>query len=161
MRDLIILGAGPHAQEMADIVAQINQAQPTWNLLGSMVSPAQADLVGQTISNLTILATYPEIEKYPQACFAAEFGSDSSTCPRQRLVSLVAPSAFVARTAQIGAGCVIYPNCFVGHNARLGDRVFVLSMMTALKIMSRCAVTSAWQVMFMWRPAATWARHAQ
>jgi len=130
MQDLIILGAGPHAQEMADIVAQINRAQPTWNLLGSIVSPQQADQVGQTIDNLTILGTYGQIEQYPQAYFAAEYGSDSSGCRRERLISLIAPSAFVARTAVIGAGCVIYPNCFVGHNARLGDRVFVLSSST-------------------------------
>ena len=127
MQDLIILGAGPHAQEMADIVAQINRVQPTWNLLGSIVSPRQADLVGQTIDNLVILGTETAIGQYPQACFAAEYGSDSSGCPRERLISLIAHSAFVARTAVIGAGCVIYPNCFVGHNARLGDRVFVLS----------------------------------
>ena len=130
MQDLIILGAGPHAQEMADIVAQINRVQPTWNLLGSIVSPRQADLVGQTIDNLVILATEAAIGQYPQACFAAEYGSDSSGCPRERLISLIAPSVFVARTAVIGAGCVIYPNCFVGHNARLGDRVFVLSSST-------------------------------
>ncbi len=33
----------------------------------------------------------------------------------------------MSRTAQIGAGCVIYPHSFVGLNAILGDRVFCLS----------------------------------
>lgn len=130
MKDLIILGTGPHAQEMADIIEQINRAQPTWNLLGALAAPAQADLVGRALDNLAVLGTVTDLSRYPEACFAAEFGSDSSDCPSQRLVSLVAPSAFVARTARIGAGCVIYPGCFIGHNARLGDRVFCLSSAT-------------------------------
>ena len=45
----------------------------------------------------------------------------------ERLISLIDPGASVSRAATIGAGCVIYPNCFVGFNARLGDRVFCLS----------------------------------
>jgi acetyltransferase EpsM len=130
MKDLIILGIGPHAQEMADIIAQINRAQLTWNLLGALAAPTQADLVGHTLDSLEVLGTVSDLSRYPQACFTAEFGSDSSNCPRQQLISLVAPSAFVARTARIGAGCVIYPNCFIGHNAWLGDRVFALSSAT-------------------------------
>ena len=130
MRDLIILGTGPHAQEMADIIEQINRVQPTWNLLGALAAPAQADLVGHTLDNLAVLGTVTDLSRYLEACFAAEFGSDSSVCPPQKLVSLVAPSAFVARTARIGAGCVIYPGCFIGHNARFGDLVFCLSSAT-------------------------------
>jgi sugar O-acyltransferase (sialic acid O-acetyltransferase NeuD family) len=130
MKDLIILGAGPHAHEMADIVAQINREQPTWNLLGALAARAQAEWVGRTLDNLAVLGTVSDLNRYPEACFAAEFGSDSSGCPPQQLISLVAPSAFVAHTARIGAGCVIYPGCFIGHNARLGDRVFALSSAT-------------------------------
>jgi sugar O-acyltransferase (sialic acid O-acetyltransferase NeuD family) len=47
--------------------------------------------------------------------------------PRERLVPLVDPSAFVSRTAQVGPGCVLYPYSFVGLNASLGERVFCLS----------------------------------
>jgi len=42
-------------------------------------------------------------------------------------VSLVDPSAFVSRTARIGVGCVVYPHCFVGLRASLGDFVFMLA----------------------------------
>lgn len=40
---------------------------------------------------------------------------------------MIAPSATIAATATVGRGCVIYPNCFVGHKACLGDRVFALA----------------------------------
>jgi sugar O-acyltransferase (sialic acid O-acetyltransferase NeuD family) len=59
--------------------------------------------------------------------FVPEYGCGAPDFPRERMISLIAPTAFVAGTAQIGAGCVIYPGCFVGHNAVLGSRVFCLS----------------------------------
>jgi sugar O-acyltransferase (sialic acid O-acetyltransferase NeuD family) len=133
MKDLIILGIGPHAREMADIVEQINQVQATWNLLGFIAATTQADLVGQYLSGLPVLGIYNDVARlsqaqpYAVAYFAPEYGSDTTGCPPQRVVSLIAPSAFVARTVQLGAGCVIYPNCFIGYNAVLGERVFMLS----------------------------------
>ncbi len=128
MRDLIILGAGPHAREMADMVEQINRLAPTWNLLGFMVHEAQAHDVGRALlGEWRILATYAEADRYPDAALVPEFGCGAPDDLRSRMVSLVAPSSFVASTARLGRGCVIYPNCFIGHNANLGDRVFVLS----------------------------------
>ena len=128
MRDLIILGAGPHAQEMADIVRQINRVEPVWNLLGFIVPDAQAALVGRHMgSGLPVLGIYATIDQYSAAVFVPEYGCGFPDFPCERMVSLIAPSAFVASTAQIGAGCVIYPGCFVGHNAVLGKRVFCLS----------------------------------
>jgi acetyltransferase-like isoleucine patch superfamily enzyme len=37
------------------------------------------------------------------------------------------PTMKSSRTANIGRGCVIYPHCFIGLNARVGDVVFALS----------------------------------
>ena len=134
MKDLLILGAGPHAQEMADIVRQINHVAPTWNLLGFLVSQAQADRVGETLGcGYTVLDTYAAVGRYPDAFLALEYNAVQFTArgfsdfPARQMASLIAPTAFVASTARIGQGCVIYPQCFVGHNAVLGDRVFVLS----------------------------------
>jgi acetyltransferase-like isoleucine patch superfamily enzyme len=128
MDDLIIMGAGPHAQEMTDIVGEINRAQPTWNLLGFLVPEAQAGLVGTALGcGYPVLDTYAAIGHYPDAFFVPEYNCGYPDVPHGRSASLVAHSAFVASTAQIGRGCVIYPHCFVGHNAVLGDRVFLLS----------------------------------
>jgi acetyltransferase EpsM len=128
VRNLIILGAGPHAHEMADMVQQVNCIAPTWNLLGFLVPKRQADHVGMTLlGDYCVLGTYILADQYADALLLPEYGCGATDFPRDRLASLVAPSAFVASTARIGHGCVIYPGCFVGHNAVLGDRVFVLS----------------------------------
>jgi hypothetical protein len=54
VRDLMILGAGPHAQEMTDIVRQINARTPTWHLLGFLVPETQADLVSQEMGSVVV-----------------------------------------------------------------------------------------------------------
>lgn len=127
MKDLIILGTGPHAREMADIVEQINRAEPTWSLLGFLIPDSQDGLVGEKLNGLPVLDTFAAVDRFPNASLVPEYNCGFPGFPRERMISLVAPGAFVASTARMGKGCVIYPNCFVGHDAKLGDRVFVLS----------------------------------
>ena len=125
MRDLLILGTGAHAAEMADIVERINRAASTWRLLGFVAqhpSPAGGTLNGHPVLGAAA------IEDLPDAALAVENEWPRPLgVPRERLASLVDPSVFVARSAQIGAGCVVFPHGFVGHRARLGDAVFCLA----------------------------------
>jgi sugar O-acyltransferase (sialic acid O-acetyltransferase NeuD family) len=128
MRDLIILGTGVHAAEMCEIVERVNCAEPTWRLLGLIAPDDQASTTGAESRGYRVLGTSDAAAGYRDACFVPDNEFRSATMPaRERLASLVDPSSFVSRTARLGAGCVIYPNCFVGLNACLGDRVFVLS----------------------------------
>jgi sugar O-acyltransferase (sialic acid O-acetyltransferase NeuD family) len=125
-RDLIVLGIGPHAAEMVEIVARINQLQPTWNLIGFL--SARGERLGEDLNGIPVLGSADRIADYPNACFVPvnEWPKELLP-PRDQLASLVDPTAFVSRTALLGAGCVIYPSCFIGFNARLGDCVFCLS----------------------------------
>jgi len=126
MKDLIILGAGVHAAEMVELIERMNAAVPRWNLLGFIAEEEEA--VGGTINGLPVLDWADAWRRYPEAEFALSYGFPRELLPpRERLISVVDPTAFVSRTASIGAGCVIYPHCFVGVNARLGDYVFCLS----------------------------------
>jgi sugar O-acyltransferase (sialic acid O-acetyltransferase NeuD family) len=126
VRDLLILGVGVHAAEMAEMVERVNGARPTWNLRGYIAPEAQP--VGEQRNGYPILGTLDRLPDYPDACLVPAFRWPRSLAvPRDRLVSLVDPAAFVSRTAAIGVGCVLYPHCFVGLNARLGDYVFCLS----------------------------------
>jgi sugar O-acyltransferase (sialic acid O-acetyltransferase NeuD family) len=130
MAELIILGAGPHALEMAEMAQQLGGR---WQVRGCLVPETQLDSVGLHLGGgLPVLDTYAGLGDYPDACFALEYNCGapeigSALLPRDRVVSLIAPGAFVSATAHLGAGCVLYPGCFVGHNARLGDRVFALA----------------------------------
>jgi len=123
-RRLIILGAGVHAAEMVEIVARVNAVQPAWDLRGLIAAPGEA--AEGTVNGAVVLGG--RWEDYADAVFVPAFGWPRELLPpRESLVSLIDPSAFASRTATIGAGCVVYPQCFVGVNARLGDCVFCLS----------------------------------
>jgi len=126
MQDLIILGVGAHGPEMAEIVDRVNSVQKTWNLLG-FISP-DGSKIGERVNGYSVLGNMEAQKDYPNVrvvpvCQVPQ----RSEIPRHQLVSLIDPSAFVSRTAQIGPGCVIFPHCYIGLNARLHDFVFCLS----------------------------------
>ena len=126
MRDLIIAGTGVHSAEMAEIVERINRVEPAWNLLGYL-SP-DGSRIGEVRNGYPVLGPPEAVEDYPDTVLVPDNEWPRSPgLPLDRLVSLVDPSAYVSRTASIGRGCVFYPSVFVGLNARIGDRVFVLS----------------------------------
>ncbi len=127
MRNLLILGTGPHACEMVDIVHRVNLAEQTWNLLGFIAKDQKT--VGREFNGYKVIGTLDDLGRHPDACLTTDCDGPNwaGDVPRERFVSLIDPSVFVSRTATIGAGCVLYPGCIVGHNATLGDFVFCLS----------------------------------
>lgn len=128
MQDLLILGAGVHAGEMIEIVERINQVRPAWRLLGLVSHDGK--MAGKDLNGQRVLAK-EKLSEFPRAKLASAFEWPKPfAMPRERLISLLDPSCFVSRTAQIGVGCVFYPHCYIGLNARIGDGVFALSGVT-------------------------------
>ena len=122
---LLILGTGPHALEMADIVGRINRVTPTWELVG-LVSPSPTSSSGQ--QRYPLIGGPETLDEHLDALAVPEFGWPRELpLPRERLVSLIDPGATIAGTARLGKGCVIYPGAFVGANARIGNLAFCLS----------------------------------
>lgn len=126
MEDLIILGTGIHGGEMVEIIDRINAQKPTWNLLGFITSEEKR--VGEEFNGLPILGTKEILHKYPKAALVPEYEWPyKREIPMERCVSVIDPSSFVSRTAEVGKGTVIFPNCYVGMNAKIGNMVFCLS----------------------------------
>jgi len=128
VKDLIILGAGVHGAEMAEIAERAANAGAPWRLRGFAVPDKRADMVGTTINDYPVFGMRDVLERHPDCCVVPDNEyKEPIGLPRERIVSLIDPSAFVSRTARIGAGCVVYPHCFVGLRAALGDFVFMLA----------------------------------
>lgn len=126
MKDLIIVGTGVHAAEMAEMVERINQVSPTWNLLGYLT--INEERIGQSYNGYPILGGPSSIDDYLDAFLVPDNEwPDKQKLPIRRVVSLIDPTVIISRTARIGAGCVIYPNSYIGLNAALGDYVFCLT----------------------------------
>jgi sugar O-acyltransferase (sialic acid O-acetyltransferase NeuD family) len=125
MRPLILLGVGPHVREMAEIVERINQVSPTWQLLGFITEEAQ--LRDEDWNGYPLLGGPDAIDRYSDAYFALESEWwQIERLPLERCATLIDPSSFVSRSVQIGKGCLVYPGCFIGFRARLGDFVVCL-----------------------------------
>lgn len=126
MSELIILGIHPHAIEMAEIVERINQVAQTWNLVGFV--SGNGDMIGEKLLGLPILELHDAMERHPEAYLVPEYDwPHKSDIPRHRLATLIDPNAIISRTAEIGLGCVIYPNCFIGAHVKIGNFLFCLS----------------------------------
>jgi hypothetical protein len=111
-RDVILLGTDIHGMECADIIAR----EGRYRLIGYISQNADYP---ESYGGYPVLGTEDVIEKYPNAgLIPLKWDSFKHA---ERWVSLVDPSAFIASTARIGKGCIIYPHCFVGANAVLGD----------------------------------------
>jgi sugar O-acyltransferase (sialic acid O-acetyltransferase NeuD family) len=127
MQDLIICSIGCHAMEMAEIVERINRVSPTWNLLGFFCEKNVYEKHrGSTLNGYRVLGTIEHLEKHPNAALAIGYGFQDAF-PMERAATIVDPTAFVSRSVKVGKACVIYPGCFIGYNAVLGNRVFSLS----------------------------------
>lgn len=126
MKDLIILGTGVHGAEMAEIVHRVNTGKKTWNLIGFLsFDKAQK---GRSFNQIPVLGSFDDIPSFTDAFFIPNNKwSRSTPLPMDRVASLIDPTTFVSRTAQIGKGVVLYPNCYVGLQAKIGDFVFSLS----------------------------------
>jgi acyl-[acyl carrier protein]--UDP-N-acetylglucosamine O-acyltransferase len=111
---------------MAQIAARANQVQPRWKVIGFVAPPGHA--VTGSIDGLPVLQWPAALEDYPEAGMVPDYGwPQRQDLPRERLVSLVDPSTFVGPGVILGAGCVVYPHCFIGAGAGIGDLLFCLS----------------------------------
>jgi acetyltransferase-like isoleucine patch superfamily enzyme len=125
VRQLVILGVGPHAREMAKIVERLNAVEPTWDLLGFVTekTPLKRSLDGHRV-----LGRVGSLDSVPEAAVVPESEWwQLDAVPPDRFASLVDPSCFVADGVRIGRGCVVFPHGFLGHAARLDDFVFCLA----------------------------------
>jgi len=124
--DLIILGTGVHAAEMADIVGRINNVEPRWRLRGFIRRATDPGV--DCWAGLPVLGNVDALPDYPDCHVAHEcFFDDRIDVPPERWAALVDPSSFVASSAVVGPGSVVYPHGFIGAGATLTQRAFILS----------------------------------
>jgi UDP-perosamine 4-acetyltransferase len=122
---VVILGAGGHGR----VVLEALRGSKVRGLAGFADPKARG-----TVDGLRVLGGDEVLERLPRARLVNGVGAASETGARRRLyerlrargrrfLAVVAPSAFVARTARLGEGCqvltgaVVHPGATVGENA--------------------------------------------
>ncbi|GAA1505845.1 acetyltransferase [Sphaerisporangium rubeum] len=136
---LLIVGAGGFARETAQLVHDINDVSPTWDLLGHLDDdPAKH---GTTIDGVPVLAGTGALDGFPGAQLVVCTGSPRDYASRPRIVTrlaqpperyaaLVHPSASVSRTSSIGPGSVVLAQTVLTAAVTVGAHVCVMPHVT-------------------------------
>lgn len=134
--DLVLIGASGTCADVLAIIAAINRTTPRYRCVG--VLDDNMALHGTNRFGLPVLGSIRDAGQYPYASFVDCLGSPSSYSCREailfnngldpnRFETLIAPSAFIADSACIGTGSIIYPNAILMAGVSLGSHVTVLA----------------------------------
>lgn len=134
-RRLLLVGASGFGREVAQAVAAINAARPTWDLLGFLDDGVH--LRGRDVDGTPVVGTIGDAARFDDAQFVVCTGSTRDHFSRKRIVrrlglpperfaTLVHPAASIARTATIGPGTAILANVAVTARARIGAHVAMM-----------------------------------
>jgi sugar O-acyltransferase (sialic acid O-acetyltransferase NeuD family) len=130
-KPIVIVGGGGHGREVLQIVCDINDAGPRWDVCGFLIDPAFAPpceihtlpvlggidwLAGNTSVHVALAIGRPHLRRLA-ALRIADFGN---ICP-----ALVHPRAWVGAGVTLEAGCIVFPHSSLTTDIALGPHVHV------------------------------------
>ena len=133
MKPIIIVGAGGFGREIYWLISEINQSNPSWNVIGFLDDNPNALLeypeYGAVLGSIDAYNDLFTRDDKPYAVCTIE-----SPARRQRVVeklnlfsiawtSLIHPLAAIGINTRIGLGSIICRNAMVSVNAVIGDHV--------------------------------------
>jgi sugar O-acyltransferase (sialic acid O-acetyltransferase NeuD family) len=128
---IVIIGAGGHAQVVADILWRMQEAGDETTPIGYLDdNPA---LTGERFLDLPVLGALSDLAAVPHDAVIVGIG-DNATRRRvfeslrdrgERLVTACHPSAVIAPDVQIGCGCTICAGAVVNTGSRIGANLIL------------------------------------
>jgi sugar O-acyltransferase (sialic acid O-acetyltransferase NeuD family) len=129
VRPLVLIGAGGHAREVAELVEAVNAECPTHAVLGFLVEAGYGS-PGASVDGLPILGDLDWLAT--RAAEVEVICAVGAPNLRRRLAveaegrgarfaSVVHPRAVIGRRVEIGAGVVVQAGCVITTAVRLGD----------------------------------------
>jgi len=135
MKSIVIWGIGGHAREVAQLVADIETHQPgTWSLKGFLVDTGAdthhpQSLPAPLLGGLEWWAAKPDVW-----CVVAVGNPELrrqiadrllTANPYSKFATLVHPTAWTVKTAQLGEGSVVFAQSCVSDHVQIGKHVSV------------------------------------
>lgn len=130
MKDIIIIGASGFGRETAELVEDINDIVPEWNLLGFVDD--KKELHGMLINGHRVLGGITLLNNYQKQIFTV---CAIANCQiKKRIIkqifntnisyaSLIHPSAVVSNSLKIGQGVIIQAYSVITSNVKIADHV--------------------------------------
>ncbi len=141
MKDIVIYGSGGMALEVVQLIEDINEAEPTWNILGYI-----DDFIGDqadenlVVNGYRILGTREIVKELdPSAYWVIAVSNPKEkreihTSLNQynlQYATLIHPTAKISKNVKIGEGSVVSYDCILSVNVVLGSQVY-LNMRTVV-----------------------------
>ncbi len=139
MQDVIIIGASGFGRELAHHVVDVADRRPDVRLKGFLDDDPQVKAEVGVVLGVEVLGDTTSYAIQEDDRFLISLGdpelrktlADRLTQRGGKFFTLIHPTAYVASSAVLGAGCVIGPFASVGSFARLGEHVLLNLYATA------------------------------
>jgi len=134
-RPLLLLGTGGFARETLELVRAVNDAQPTWELVGMLDDDPATH--GRDVHGVPVLGPCAAAHDHPDALVVACVASPDDPLrrlalvarlglPAERYATLVHPAAVVAASTSMGPGSVVHAATVLTADIALGAHVAVM-----------------------------------
>lgn len=130
-KDLIIVGAGGLARDVAWLTERINEKEPTWNILGFLDD--NSGLWGQTPGGYPVLGGCDAAKDFSDAWFVCAIGSASvrkkiiSKLGDVKFATLIDPSVIMSNRVKIGRGTTVCASTIITVDVSIGSHVVINS----------------------------------
>ncbi len=132
MKDLIIIGAGGFAREVAWLVEDINQEKPIWNLIGYVdEDPDKENLI---LNDVPVLGSFNKLKGAARkAAAVCAVGNPLAKCKLIQkgnevgleYVNLIHPNVIISRHVKMGRGNIICAGNILTVNITIGNHVIL------------------------------------
>lgn len=133
MLEVVVLGAGGHARETADVILALNRVKPTYELLGFI--DEDPSKIGTVLRGYPLLGGLSWFESHGGDGIRAVCGIGSPAVKRRVVetvlrmgvgfVTLVHPSAVYTPLVRLGSGVVIAGGCVLTSSIEIGNHVYI------------------------------------
>lgn len=134
MKDLIILGTGDCAREIAHVVERVNEhsGETVWNILG--FSTDRLELVGTEVDGYKVICTDDGVNAWPEeinvicslgVARARRRVISNITNPNVRFATIIDPDAKIFRDTVVGEGSIICAGNVISINVNVGKHVII------------------------------------
>lgn len=131
MKNLVIIGAGGVGREVSLIVQQINELEPTWNMIGFVDD--NIDNWGKVINGYSIIGGVDSLDFLTQDHYVViaianyEFKKKivNRLNGRFKFATIVHPKVWIHDFMTLGEGSIVYEGVILTANIQIGNHVII------------------------------------
>lgn len=131
MKDIVIIGAGGIGREVAWIIEEINEVNPTWNIVGFVDENREMhnkDLNGYKVLGGIEALDKLEVKPYVVVAIAnceVKKNIVARLEEKYKFATVIYPTVKVSKYIEIGEGSIIYPGVILTVNTKIGNNVII------------------------------------